>query len=901
MALSVSDYKEIIRLTKEIKEEERELARLKAEGKKIDKERLETLKAELEVKRKGKEEAESEYKTTEKLYKTATNLSKGIVGNSDKLLQRKRRIAEYDASSNDLQLKASDALKKSSEFEESILRTKSKSNLLSFDSKSMIQDINEQLEILNEQYDEASDEQREILDNARDDLILTKKKVGLMGEQADKAKGLKAAQDKIKELAGGYVDKLEAGVEMIKAMGKAIMENPRMAFAALGATAGQAISYTIARVKDMQQDLNSARIQAVELRKEFNDLGSGMFLGKDSVFPAIGVDLYNLLLGADAGKLAAGLSNEFGTLEMATEDTVNQMALLEKGLMMSSDTSSKLLANFMKIRGESTETAIESLKTVGALAIANEIPVNVLMKDIADNTETFAEFSIQGSNNIEMAAAQARRLGVNLATTAKIASSLLDFESSIEREMRASLLIGRQLNYNRARQLALEGNIAGAAADVVSQLGGQAGFARLNVIQRRALAESIGVSVEELSRLASGRPLELKSPDIESREKLEKSIRYLTNVMDNVGQKFGAAIGGLSGIGVELAGSYIAFRGFKDIGKQILMSFGLMRRPISEVTGKRVGGIFSDIKYFFTRGQDEFVGPGVKRRLDLRRGFRTKGEAKLFEALNKLNVTMDKSGRLRAPVGGIQIGNKFYKGGSLLPSPDKIMDAFDKSGRSLGKDVGRALDKTKVTSRGPRVDIPPKTYTDIGKKFGDGLSKFIKNNGSKLFKGFSLLGAGFEVFQTQKEVKALGGMSNREAQRTVADSITGFGGALAGARLGGMGGAAIGAMFGPAAPVMVPLLSIVGALGGGYLGYKGGEALGGAAFDMISPEQQQIDELKDTNENIEVGLKSNATNIGEVAESLKKLAEEVDLLKQANEQHLTNVVTAVNNLNPQRA
>ena len=99
-----------------------------------------------------------------------------------------------------------------------------------------------------------------------------------------------------------------------------------------------------------------------------------------------------------------------------------------------------------------------------------------------------------------------------MATTAKIADTLLDFESSIEKEMEASLLIGKQLNFNNARRLALEGDLAGAARDVVSQIGGQAELNRMNVIQRRALADSIGVSVEELSKLASGK-LEVKNKD----------------------------------------------------------------------------------------------------------------------------------------------------------------------------------------------------------------------------------------------------------------------------------------------------------------------------------------------------------------------------------------------------
>ena len=167
-------------------------------------------------------------------------------------------------------------------------------------------------------------------------------------------------------------------------------------------------------------------------------------------------------------------------------------------------------------------------------------------------------------------------MGLSLSTIDSISSSILSFQSSIESELEASLLIGRQLNYKRARQLALEGNIAGAAADVVSQLGGQAGFARLNVIQRRALAESIGVSVEELSRLASGRPIQLKSADEESRDKLRESTDALTNMMDNFLQKFGTGIGAIlgSGLGTELLGQYIGFRGIGSIMRQIGMSLG---------------------------------------------------------------------------------------------------------------------------------------------------------------------------------------------------------------------------------------------------------------------------------------------------------------------------------------
>ena len=58
-----------------------------------------------------------------------------------------------------------------------------------------------------------------------------------------------------------------------------------------------------------------------------------------------------------------------------------------------------------------------------------------------------------------------------------------------------------QINLDRARQLALAGDQEGLLKEVVAQVGGEAEFTRLNVIQRKALADSVGVNVEQLSRL----------------------------------------------------------------------------------------------------------------------------------------------------------------------------------------------------------------------------------------------------------------------------------------------------------------------------------------------------------------------------------------------------------------
>jgi len=88
-----------------------------------------------------------------------------------------------------------------------------------------------------------------------------------------------------------------------------------------------------------------------------------------------------------------------------------------------------------------------------------------------------------------------------MSAVASISESLLDFESSIEKQMEASMLLGRQINLDRARMLALQGDQEGMMQEVLKQVGGEVEFNRMNVIARKKLAESVGVNVEQLSRL----------------------------------------------------------------------------------------------------------------------------------------------------------------------------------------------------------------------------------------------------------------------------------------------------------------------------------------------------------------------------------------------------------------
>ena len=70
--------------------------------------------------------------------------------------------------------------------------------------------------------------------------------------------------------------------------------------------------------------------------------------------------------------------------------------------------------------------------------------------------------------------------------------------------MEASVLLGRQVNTDKARELALSGDLEGLAKEIKSQVGSQAEFEAMNVVQRQKLAEAMGVTVSDLGKIVRG-------------------------------------------------------------------------------------------------------------------------------------------------------------------------------------------------------------------------------------------------------------------------------------------------------------------------------------------------------------------------------------------------------------
>jgi len=290
-------------------------------------------------------------------------------------------------------------------------------------------------------------------------------------------------QGELKERLAGF-RKLQAAGKMFNIIASA---NPYLAIAAVIAAAAFAFVKFQKAVAQTRKDLGVGAVEAAAMNVAFTGLAfAGKAFGLESEDIKESFKAAKDNLGASRGE-ALGLSLNLAKVALQTGTTADQLT--------------SVLSVMESVSSASREALLAQIEINRQLAgDAGVAPADVF-RDIAENAEFFAQFAKSGSNNLVQAGIAARKLGLNMSSVVGITESLLDFETSIEKQMEASVLLGRNINLDKARQLALAGKQDQMMGEILKQVGGEAEFNKMNVIQRKALAESVGVNVEQLSRL----------------------------------------------------------------------------------------------------------------------------------------------------------------------------------------------------------------------------------------------------------------------------------------------------------------------------------------------------------------------------------------------------------------
>ncbi len=185
-------------------------------------------------------------------------------------------------------------------------------------------------------------------------------------------------------------------------------------------------------------------------------------------------------------------------------------AELKNTMGLAADEAGGLAIMAQTTSGDIDKTVDSIVDQTSAFNKANRSAVNQnqVLKDVAKTSDGIKASLGGNPAAIAKAASAARRLGMELGQLDKIAGSLLDFEDSISKEMEAELLIGKDLNLNKARELALNNDLAGLGNELFKNAADINEFGNMNRIQQESYAAALGMTRDELGKIAYQKAIE---------------------------------------------------------------------------------------------------------------------------------------------------------------------------------------------------------------------------------------------------------------------------------------------------------------------------------------------------------------------------------------------------------
>lgn len=313
--------------------------------------------------------------------------------------------------------------------------------------------------------------------------------------------GIEDAQEEMRRIAeeiqnsGGATDSFAGKMKVLKggigSMGKSLLTNLKdplvLATFALNQLM-EALKGSDAAAADMAKGMNMSYREALATRRELTSMASA--------------SLNNFVNTKGMQESYMAINKALGTNVMLNEEMLVQFTEMRE---MAGFTNEELLgiAAISSTTGKSmNDVTGEFMAQAKISALQNGVLLNEkdLLKGIKDVSAATTLSLGKNPKLIGEAVATAKSLGMELSKVDDIANSLLDFESSISSELEAELLLGKDINLEKARLAALNNDLATVAKEISEQAGSSAEFAKMNRIQQEALAKSVGMNREDLAK-----------------------------------------------------------------------------------------------------------------------------------------------------------------------------------------------------------------------------------------------------------------------------------------------------------------------------------------------------------------------------------------------------------------
>jgi hypothetical protein len=231
----------------------------------------------------------------------------------------------------------------------------------------------------------------------------------------------------------------------------------------------------------------------------------------------------------------------------------------------------------------------------------------LVLRDVAKTSAAIKANFASNPKALSDAASQAKLLATDLNGLNAMAASLLDFESSIEAELEAQLLTGKNLNLSKARELALNDDLIGAGKEIFKNAVDLNEFGKMGRLGQEAYAKSLGMSRDQLAQIAFQTALNTGMTEEQAEAATKVTAEDMKRV--EVQKNFTAALNKLMGVfapilekigdlfsipvfGPMIAGAIVLIPMLSTVGGAITGFIGLFRAlriaTVADTTAKLV-------------------------------------------------------------------------------------------------------------------------------------------------------------------------------------------------------------------------------------------------------------------------------------------------------------------------
>jgi hypothetical protein len=315
-------------------------------------------------------------------------------------------------------------------------------------------------------------------------------KIPVLGGLINSEEVLARIQKKTAEEGSNRFDVFKEGIKGIGSSIKQSLTDPLVTFSALTTVAKfflDAMFNADKRVTNIAKNLSISKEEAEGVYQSIVGSKSSM----DTLYKTTEnmVEAFN-----DISQLT-----EFAT--SATQDQIETQIILTKQLGQSKEEALGLQEIFAVNNIEAGKGVDIVYDQIAAFANQNKIIADgrKILQEIS-KTSKIIQLNFKGNvNELAKSVLEAKKLGLSLDQVSKIGNSLLNFEQSISSELEAELLLGKDINLEKARLYALNNDIAGLTKEIANQGITAEKFSKMNRIQQEAIAKVFGMQAEELA------------------------------------------------------------------------------------------------------------------------------------------------------------------------------------------------------------------------------------------------------------------------------------------------------------------------------------------------------------------------------------------------------------------